>query len=95
VVEDVTPQFARKIPRLEELAASIFCYLMWRELVLSNFNTSLPNLDWDSSVGIAAGYGLDGPRIESWYRQDFSQTSRLALGPTQPLVEWVLGLSRV
>jgi hypothetical protein len=95
MVENVTPRFARKIPTLEELAASIFVTLMWRELVLSNFNTSLPNLDWDSSVGIAASYGLDGPVIESWYRREFSQTSRLVLGPTQPLVERVLGLSRM
>jgi hypothetical protein len=47
-----------------------------------------------SSVGIATGYGLDGPEIESGWGCDFSHTSRPALGPTQPPVQWVQGLSR-
>jgi hypothetical protein len=33
-----------------------------------------------SSVGIATGYGLDDPGIESRWRRDFSHTSRPALG---------------
>jgi hypothetical protein len=32
-----------------------------------------------SSVGIATGYGLDGPGIESRWRRDFWHTSILAL----------------
>jgi hypothetical protein len=45
-----------------------------------------------SIVGIATGYVLDGPRIESQWGRDFQHLSRQALGPTQPPVQWVLGL---
>jgi hypothetical protein len=47
-----------------------------------------------SVVGIATGYGLDGPRIEPWWGRDFPHLSIPALGPTQPPVQWVPGISR-
>jgi hypothetical protein len=47
----------------------------------------------DSSVGIATRYGLDGSGIESRWGRDFPHVSRPALGPTQPPVQWVPGLS--
>ena len=47
-----------------------------------------------SVVGITTGYGMDGPGIESRWVRDFRHLSRLALGPTQPHVQWVLSLSR-
>jgi hypothetical protein len=43
---------------------------------------------WDSVVGIATRYGLDGPGIESRWGRDFPHPSRPAL------VQWVAGLSR-
>jgi len=47
-----------------------------------------------SSVGIATGYGLDGPGIESRCGRDFQHLSRPALGPAQAPVQWIPALSR-
>jgi hypothetical protein len=48
----------------------------------------------DGVVGIATRYGLEGPVIESRCRRDFPHLLRPAPRPTQPPVQWVLGLSR-
>jgi hypothetical protein len=44
--------------------------------------------------GIATRYGLDGPGIETPWGRDYPHPSRPALGPTQPPIQMVLGLSR-
>ena len=48
---------------------------------------------WDSAVGIAIHYRLDGPGIESLWGRDFPHPSRTVLEPTQPPVQWVPGFS--
>jgi hypothetical protein len=48
--------------------------------------TEACSVGWDSSVGIAPHYGLDGPGMESRCGRDFRHLSRPTRGSTQPPV---------
>jgi hypothetical protein len=49
-------------------------------------------VDQNTIVAIATRYGMDGPRIESWWRRDFPQQSRPDREHIQSSVQWVQGL---
>jgi hypothetical protein len=48
----------------------------------------------DSSVSIETRYRLDSPGIKSRWGRDFLHLSRPAPRPTQPPIQWVLGISQ-
>jgi hypothetical protein len=75
-------------PPLRPLGTETLGNFRLKDLVERNLLSCWPS----SSVGIATGYGLDGPRIESRWRRDFPHLSGPALVPIQPPVQWVPGL---
>ena len=75
----------------------VFVSLTYKYLRYFEFNEtivllqSLKVIIWNSVVGIATRYGLEGPGIESRWWRDFPYTFRPALGSTQPPVQRVPG----
>ena len=81
---------------------SHWCVLVYPTVKLRGFNLNnckfdfvnfvdllLCTVDRGSSVGNATRYGLAGPGIESRFVRDFPHSSRSALGPIQPLIQWL------
>jgi len=81
----VISSFILQLPSTKQNAPFLVTVLLPQVNILYVNDQSWPG----SSVGIATGYGLDGPRIESRWGRDFPQESRPTLGPTQPPVQWV------
>ena len=69
--------------------------LNFKLFTMSNFDDYKWNIrSRDGVVSIATRYGLERLGVKSRWGQDFPHLSRLAPRPTQPPVQWVLGLSR-
>ena len=76
---------------LKAMVARVGLKLVYNDTI----NPSLyPPVGRGSLVGIATCYRLDGPGIESRCGRDFPHPSRLALGSSQPPIQWLPCISR-
>jgi hypothetical protein len=69
------------------------CFVIWK-ILEQNLLYSFMMCGPGSVVGIATGYGLDSPGIESQWARDFPHLSRPAPGPTQSPAQWVQDFSQ-
>jgi hypothetical protein len=74
-----------KCTRNQETTITLFPHMVY----LAN---PMTDMCWDSVVGTATGYGLDGPGIESQWGWDVLHLLRLALGSAKPPVQWTESL---
>ena len=75
------------------LSCEISCQKEQKLKKTNKIGSSAGNYGPGSSVGITTDFGLDGPGSNPGGDEIFC-SSRSALGPTQPPLQWVSGLSR-
>jgi len=83
-------------PELTSVAKYVKCFIpiIFNSAINFYFDNNIsPKCGPGSSVGIATDYGLDGQGSNPGGDEIF-RPSRPPLGPTQPPLKWVPGLSR-
>jgi len=80
-----------------KVEVTLYCTSLYSLYSIIYFYTLRVNIMYvcpDNVVDITTRYGVDGPEIETLRRRDFSHPSRPVLEPTQPVIQYVIGLFR-